>query len=41
MYRYAPSIIGGLFMGWNIGLAARTRYLHSRKGGGGGISTRC
>ena len=40
MYRYALSIIGGLFIGWNICLAATNSDLHSRNAEGGGISTR-
>lgn len=41
MYRYALSIIGGLFIGWNICLAATNSDLHSRNAEGGGISTHC
>jgi len=37
MYRYALSIIGGLFIGWNICLAATNSDLHSRNAEGGGI----
>ena len=40
MYRYALSIIGGLFIGWNICLAATNSDLHSRNAEGGGISAR-
>ena len=36
MYRYALSIIGGLFIGWNICLAATNSDLHSRNAEGGG-----
>lgn len=40
MYRYALSIIGGLFIGWAACAAAANGNLYLRNEGGG-ISTRC